>query len=147
MSWAMRCITFEELRAVVDQAHAAGLLVTAHAHPLTAIRDAVAAGVDAIEHGTFVTETGIEVPDAVVASLVGSAIALCSALGKAPGMRLTPAALKFMRKIGMAYRCGHTVGQLHRARVYIVACAPSMPLRRLPPSRPLRAASVIVKVV
>ena len=54
-------------------------------------------------------------PDAVVASLVGSAIALCSALGKAPGMRLTPAALKFMRKIGMAYRCGHTVGQLHRA--------------------------------
>ena len=117
----MRCITFEELRAVVDQAHAAGLLVTAHAHPLTAIRDAVAAGVDAIEHGTFVTETGIEVPDAVVASLVGSAIALCSALGKAPGMRLTPAALKFMRKIGMAYRCGHTVGQLHRARVYIVS--------------------------
>jgi hypothetical protein len=38
---------------------------------LTSIRDAVAAGVDAIEHGTFVTETGIEVPDAVVASLVG----------------------------------------------------------------------------
>ncbi|MBV8993989.1 MAG: amidohydrolase family protein [Pseudonocardiales bacterium] len=41
--------TVEELRAVVQETHAAGLRVTAHAHPLAAIRDALAAGVDAIE--------------------------------------------------------------------------------------------------
>jgi hypothetical protein len=29
------------------------LLVTAHAHPLAAIRDALAAGVDAIEHARY----------------------------------------------------------------------------------------------
>ncbi len=57
--------TLEELRAVVEEAHAAGLAVTAHAHPLTAIRDALAAGVDAIEHCTFITATGIEVPNSV----------------------------------------------------------------------------------
>jgi imidazolonepropionase-like amidohydrolase len=46
-------LTVEELRAVVQEAHAAGLLVTAHAHPLAAIRDALAAGVDAIEHARY----------------------------------------------------------------------------------------------
>ena len=82
----------------LTQAHGAGLLVTAHGHPLTAIRDAVAAGVDAIEHGTFATETGIEVPDTIVASLVESAIPVCPTLGKAWGVVLTPASLEFLRK-------------------------------------------------
>ncbi|HEX5349516.1 MAG TPA: amidohydrolase family protein [Pseudonocardiaceae bacterium] len=114
--------TIEELRAVVDAAHAAGLLVTAHAHPLTAIRDAVAAGVDAIEHGTFATETGIEVPNAVVASLVESAIPVCPTLGKAWGVVLTPASLEFMRKTGLTYEVRvQTVGQLHRAGVHLVS--------------------------
>src|SRR6266540_18992 len=47
------------------EAHGVRLAVTAHAHPLTAIRDALAAGVDAIEHCTFITATGIEVPNSV----------------------------------------------------------------------------------
>ncbi len=114
--------TIEELRAVVGAAHGAGLLVTAHAHPLTAIRDAVAAGVDAIEHGTFATETGIELPDTVVASLVESAIPVCPTLGKAWGVVLTPASLEFLRKTGLTYQVRvQTVGQLHRAGVYLVS--------------------------
>jgi imidazolonepropionase-like amidohydrolase len=114
--------TVEELRVVVEQAHAAGLLVTAHAHPLTAIRNAVDAGVDAIEHGTFVTETGIEVPDAVVASLVAYSIAVCPTLGRARDVALTPASLELMRKTGMTYEVRvQTVGQLHRAGVYLVS--------------------------
>jgi imidazolonepropionase-like amidohydrolase len=114
--------TVEELRAVVDEAHAAGLLVTAHAHPLTAIRDAVAAGVDAIEHCTFVTNTGIEVPDAVVASLIESSIPVCPTLGRAPGVAPTSAALEFMSKAGMTYEARvQTVGRLHRVGVHIVS--------------------------
>ena len=98
------------------------MLVTAHAHPLTAIRDAIAAGVDAIEHGTFATETGIEVPDTVVASLVESGIPVCPTLGKAWDVVLEPASLEFLRKTGLTYQARvQTVGELHRAGVYLVS--------------------------
>jgi hypothetical protein len=43
------------------------------------------AGVDVLEHCTFVTETGIDVCDAVVADLVESAIPVCLTPGVAPG--------------------------------------------------------------
>ena len=46
-------LTVEELRAAVDEAHKAGRKVTAHAYSPTAIRNALAAGVDSIEHGSF----------------------------------------------------------------------------------------------
>jgi imidazolonepropionase-like amidohydrolase len=114
--------TLEELRAVVDEAHAAGLAVTAHAHPLTAIRDALAAGIDAIEHCTFITASGIEVPDSVVAALVASAIPVCPTLGAAPGVVLSPAVLEFKRKAGLSTEArAQTVGQLHRAGVHLVS--------------------------
>jgi imidazolonepropionase-like amidohydrolase len=114
--------TVEELRAVVEEAHAAGLRVTAHAHPLAAIRDALAAGVDAIEHATFVTETGIEVVDTVVASLVASLIPVCPTLGSTPGVAHTAARLAFMREAGMTDEARvQTVGQLHRAGVRLVS--------------------------
>jgi imidazolonepropionase-like amidohydrolase len=112
----------EELRAVVEEAHAGGLVVTAHAHPLTAIRDALAAGVDAIEHCTFITATGIEVPDSVVAALAESAIPVCPTLGAAPGVVASPAVLEFKRKAGLTDQArAQTVGRLHRAGVHLVS--------------------------
>ena len=51
--------TVEELRAIVDEAHHLGLPVTAHAHGTPAIVDALAAGVDGLEHATFWTDEGI----------------------------------------------------------------------------------------
>jgi imidazolonepropionase-like amidohydrolase len=47
-----------ELRVITGAAHAAGTLVTAHAHGGKGIADAVQAGVDGIEHCTFLTATG-----------------------------------------------------------------------------------------
>ncbi|MCT9079636.1 metal-dependent hydrolase family protein [Streptomyces fulvoviolaceus] len=41
----------EELRAIVDEAHRAGLKVAAHCMGDTAVRAALAAGIDCIEHG------------------------------------------------------------------------------------------------
>ncbi|HKS98608.1 MAG TPA: amidohydrolase family protein [Rugosimonospora sp.] len=41
----------EELRAIVDEAHRRGLRVAAHTHGADAVRAAVAAGIDCIEHG------------------------------------------------------------------------------------------------
>ena len=52
----------EVLRAAVDEAHRLGLPVTAHAHAVAAIADAVAAGVDGLEHVSFWTEAGVDAP-------------------------------------------------------------------------------------
>ncbi|HEY2676253.1 MAG TPA: amidohydrolase family protein [Steroidobacteraceae bacterium] len=46
-------MTLEEIRAVVATAHDYGFAVAAHAHGAEAIRRAVIAGVDSIEHGTY----------------------------------------------------------------------------------------------
>jgi imidazolonepropionase-like amidohydrolase len=43
----------EELRAIINTAHDYGLTVAAHAHGLEGMRRAVNAGIDSIEHGTF----------------------------------------------------------------------------------------------
>ncbi len=51
--------TVEELRAAVEEAHAAGRKVAAHAHGAQAIKNAVTAGVDSIEHGSMIDDEGI----------------------------------------------------------------------------------------
>jgi imidazolonepropionase-like amidohydrolase len=58
-----------ELAAVTDAAHRAGLPLTAHAHGPCGIADAVAAGVDGVEHCSFVGSTGIEPDWSTVAAL------------------------------------------------------------------------------
>jgi imidazolonepropionase-like amidohydrolase len=49
----------DELQAIVHTAHEYGLKVAAHAHGAEAIRRAVLAGVDSIEHGTFMNDEDI----------------------------------------------------------------------------------------
>jgi imidazolonepropionase-like amidohydrolase len=46
-------LTQAELDALVDEAHALGRRAAAHAHGAEAIKRAVRAGIDSIEHGTF----------------------------------------------------------------------------------------------
>lgn len=50
----------EELRAIVDEAHRRGLRVASHTHGADAVRAAVAAGIDCIEHGFLVDDDAIE---------------------------------------------------------------------------------------
>jgi imidazolonepropionase-like amidohydrolase len=52
--------TEEELRAVVATAKDYGMIVAVHAHGTEGIRRAILAGVDSIEHGTFMTDDVIE---------------------------------------------------------------------------------------
>ncbi len=49
-------LTVEEMAAAVQAAHAMGRRVAAHCHGTQGILDAVAAGVDSVEHGTYLTE-------------------------------------------------------------------------------------------
>jgi len=48
-------MTNEEMRTVVETAHALGMKVAAHIYPAAAIENAVRAGVDSVEHGSFAT--------------------------------------------------------------------------------------------
>jgi imidazolonepropionase-like amidohydrolase len=50
----------EELDAIVDEAHRAGLRVAAHAHGDAGIRACIRAGVDCIEHGSLATDETIQ---------------------------------------------------------------------------------------
>src|SRR6185503_16769804 len=50
--------TFEELKALVDEAHKLERKVAAHAHGTEGIKIAVRAGVSSIEHGSFLDEEG-----------------------------------------------------------------------------------------
>src|SRR5436190_4215191 len=52
--------TDEEMKAICDTAHFMGLKVAAHAHGARGIDAAVRAGVDSIEHGTFIDDQGVK---------------------------------------------------------------------------------------
>jgi len=52
--------SFEEMKAIVDEAHLLGLKVAAHAHGTDGINSAIKAGVDSIEHSSFISDEGIE---------------------------------------------------------------------------------------
>jgi imidazolonepropionase-like amidohydrolase len=49
----------EEMRVLIAEAHRLGRKVATHAHSTIAIKDAVRAGVDSIEHGIFLDDEGI----------------------------------------------------------------------------------------
>jgi len=49
----------EELRAVVDEAHRRGMRVAAHTHGAEAVKHAVEAGIDCIEHGFLIDDEAI----------------------------------------------------------------------------------------
>ena len=51
--------TVEELTALVEEAHSHGLKVASHAHGAEGIYNALVAGVDTIEHASFIDEKGI----------------------------------------------------------------------------------------
>ncbi|HUO52735.1 MAG TPA: amidohydrolase family protein [Gemmatimonadaceae bacterium] len=55
-----REFTDEELQAAVDEAHNFGFKIASHAHNAAGIKAAVRAGVNSIEHGSYLDEEGIQ---------------------------------------------------------------------------------------
>ncbi|MGW3649258.1 amidohydrolase family protein [Streptomyces sp. NPDC000878] len=78
-SWQSQ-FTPEELQALVDEAHQAGLPVAAHAHGTDGIAAAVEAGVDTIEHCTWMTNDGFDLRQDVLKQIIDRDIAVCPAV-------------------------------------------------------------------
>jgi imidazolonepropionase-like amidohydrolase len=53
-------LTQEEVNALVDEAHAMGRKTAAHAHSSEGARRAIRAGIDSIEHGTFLDDETLD---------------------------------------------------------------------------------------
>jgi imidazolonepropionase-like amidohydrolase len=54
------CMTFDEMHAVVSTAHNHGLKVTGHCRATEGIKNALEAGYDTLEHGTFMDDEALE---------------------------------------------------------------------------------------
>jgi imidazolonepropionase-like amidohydrolase len=95
-----------ELRLLVEQAHAAGLPVTAHAHAAAAVDQAVVVGVDGIEHASYLIRSAEGGPaqahatEEQLAALAASAIAVCPTLGFFNVESVTPAIQRIQQALG-----------------------------------------------
>ncbi|MFE0629233.1 amidohydrolase family protein [Streptomyces sp. NPDC058864] len=79
-----------ELRAVVEEAHRLGLPVAAHAHGVQSIKDALDAGVDSLEHVTFLDADGATYDVGLAEAIVDSGTFASLTLGMAPGVAIDP---------------------------------------------------------
>ena len=115
-----------ERAVVVEEAHSAGLPVTAHAHGLPAVHMAMAASVDGIEHCSFLTDKGISQSEEDLARLAEADTAVCPTVGMAGTPVPPPNAMATLGKLGMTMEQmiemrKRRVAQIHAAGVRIVS--------------------------
>jgi imidazolonepropionase-like amidohydrolase len=81
----------DELRAAVEEAHRWGLPITAHAHATRSVIDALAAGVNGIEHMSFMTADGVDpIPDEVLTALARRNVTVSMTLGTVEAVGIQP---------------------------------------------------------
>ena len=97
-------LTVEEIKAAVDEAHAAGRKVAAHAHGAQAIKNAVIGGVDSIEHGSLIDDEGIRLMKARGTFLVADIYNDDYLLNQAPKLGLAAEHVEKEKKIGRLQR-------------------------------------------
>jgi imidazolonepropionase-like amidohydrolase len=119
----MACqFTLDELRLVVAEGHRSGIPVTAHAHPITAVEQAVGAGVDGIEHCTCFTTEGFHTPPELAKQIARSGIFVCPTLGRDPGVPIAPRIQAFLDRMGMTWEARRPqVRALYDAGVALIA--------------------------
>ena len=96
--------TVQELRAAVDEAHAAGRKIAAHAHGAQGIKNAVTAGVDSIEHGSLIDDEGIAMMVAHGTWLVADIYNDDYILGRAREFHIPEEFIEKERKLGQLQR-------------------------------------------
>ncbi|MFD6566785.1 amidohydrolase family protein [Micromonospora profundi] len=119
--------THAELVLVVEEAHRLGMSVAADTHGVQAITDAVRAGVDTLEHVTFINHDGTPPPDALLYEIANSGVIVSATLGRCPQAwaELPDEARKMVDQWGVRF------GELHRrgARLAVGTDAGIAPLK------------------
>jgi imidazolonepropionase-like amidohydrolase len=106
--------TDAEMKGIIDMAHAMHLKVAAHAHGARGIEAATRAGVDSIEHGTFLDEAGARAMKANGTYYSATLMAFSAVQGLLGTGKLTPAMEDKTRQtlgvwgkgLNLAYRTG-----------------------------------------
>ena len=78
-------LTFEELRAAVEEAQKAGKLTATHAQGTAGIKNAIRAGIGSIEHGFFLDSEAIDMMLERQIFFVPTLSAVCEVIDKGPG--------------------------------------------------------------
>jgi imidazolonepropionase-like amidohydrolase len=140
----------EELRAIVDEAHRRGLRVAAHTHGAEAVRAAVEAGIDCIEHGFLID-------DETIALMVKRGTFLVPTTYLADGMDVSAAAPELRAKAAEMFpraRASARAAAAAGVRIAVGTDAPAIPhgknaaelvalvSRGMSPAEVLRAATV-----
>ena len=102
-----RAMTPEEMRAIIETAHGLGRKVAAHSHAADGTKAALEAGVDSIEHGTFLDADAIKLFKAKGAYLVPTEIAPIAALAQARSGALPPATIEKAEAAAAAMTASH----------------------------------------
>ncbi|MGA2838145.1 MAG: amidohydrolase family protein [Acidimicrobiales bacterium] len=113
----------EELEAIVDEAHRAGLRVAAHCHGDEAVRTAVECGIDCIEHGSLMSDDTVDL-------MVGRGTFLVATTYLADGMDTSHAAPELQAKAAEVFpRARQTISNAIRrgARIACGSDAPAIP--------------------
>jgi len=113
----------EELRAIVDEAHRRGLRVAAHTHGAEAVRAAVEAGIDCIEHGFLID-------DDTIALMVKRGTFLVPTTYLADGMDVSKAAPELQAKAAQMFpraRASARAAAEAGVRIAVGTDAPAIP--------------------
>jgi imidazolonepropionase-like amidohydrolase len=97
----------DEMKAIVDTARTFGRKVTAHAHGKDGIDSALRAGVDSVEHATFIDDETAALFKRTGAYLVPTMLAPVAALAQARRGDRPPASLAKAEEAGAAARASH----------------------------------------
>ncbi|WP_165322956.1 amidohydrolase family protein [Rhizorhabdus phycosphaerae] len=103
-----RAMTDEEMKAIIDTAHGLGRKVATHSHAAAGTKAAIAAGVDTVDHGTFLDDETIKAFKANGTWLVPTMIAPVTAVEQARAGALPPAVIPKAEEAAAAAFANHS---------------------------------------
>ena len=112
-----RQLTFEEMEAIVDEAHSLGMPVAAHAHGTEGILYAIRAGVDSIEHSSLIDEEGLRLAKQNGTFLSVNAFTPKYMLANADSMNILPESLRKARSLAVRRLENYAIAHEEGAKV------------------------------